>query len=292
MSGMRYLKLSIYALVGVALIQAARPAELLAQSSTAGSIEFQARIQPAGGRLEPARGIPFYVLSKSVADIRLEAERSEPPADLDKFIDSLDASPELKAWMKKNHTVALSGTAFNKKLTGEDITGVPEFLEAYMLQNGASLDAGVPAPKFKENERASNPEKYKREHEQYQQAIKRYLATHPESTQSLDAQLGDSNPAQRWAQRESEQRRKIERRSQSLAQTTYLVAQAESDLEGRGAVRGLPPGTYWLTTLDTPAMAGDVRLQWDVPVQVAAGQIARVDLSNLNAVEAGGRPPR
>jgi hypothetical protein len=267
-------------------------AQLPAQAPPSGTIEFQARIQPTGGRPEPVRGLPFYLLRKSVADIRQEAEQAEPPADLDGFIESLSLSPELKEWMKKNHTVALSGTDFIKKLTAEDITGVPEFLEAFMADNGASLNAGLSAPKFKESERLSNPEKYKREREQYLQTIQRYLAAHPESTQGIDTQLGDSDPTQRWAQRQADQRRKIERRSQMLAQTTYLAARAESDLDGRGAVRGLAPGTYWLTTLDTPAMAGDARLQWDVPVQVAAGQIARVDLGNFNAVEPAGGPSR
>jgi hypothetical protein len=150
----------------------------------------------------------------------------------------------------------------------------------------------VPAPKFKESDRLSNPERYKREREQYLQAIRRHIAAHPESTQGIDAQLGDANPTQRWTQRQVEQQRKIERRSQVLAQTTYLAAQAESNLEGRGILRGLAPGAYWLTTLDTPAMAGDVRLLWDVPVHVASGQTARIELSNLNAVEPASRPSR
>lgn len=260
-------------------------ANLRAQAPASGSIEFQARIQPTGGRLEPVRSLPFYLLRKSVADIHKEAERAEPPTDLDGFVDSLSVSAELKAWMKGNHTVALAGTDFIKKLTSEDITGVPEFLEAFMIHNGASLNAGVPAPKFKESERLSNPEKYKRERDQYLQDIQRYIAAHPESTQGIDAQLGDVNATQSWTQRQVEQRRKIERRSRVLALTTYLAAQTESDLEGRGVVRGLAPGTYWLTTLDTPALAGDARLQWDVPVRVASGQTARLELSNLNAVE-------
>jgi hypothetical protein len=289
MAGMRYLLLFAGVLACVTLAAAPQTG---AQASAAGSIEFQARIQPSGGRLEPARGIPFFLLSRSVADIHEEAARAEPSIDIDGFVDSLSVSPELKAWMKNNHTVALSGTEFTKKLSAEDITGVPEFLEAFLVQNGGSLDAGVPVLKSKEKDRVSNPGKYQRDREQYIQAIKRYLAAHPESTQALDAQLGDSNASQRWAQRESDQQRKIQKRSQLLAQTAYLSGQVESDLDGRGAFSGLAPGTYWLTTLDTPAMAGDISLQWDVPVQVVAGRTARIELSNLNAVEPAGRPLR
>jgi hypothetical protein len=267
-------------------------AGLRAQAPASGTVEFQARIQPVGGRPEPVRSLPFYLIRKSVADIRKEAEQTEPPTDLESFIDELSISPELKAWMKKNHTVALSGGDFTKQLTGDDITGIPEFLKAYMVHNGAALNAGVPAPKFKESDREANPEKYKREREQYLQDIRRYFAAHPEGTDGIDAQLGDSNASQRWTQRQNEQRRKIGRRSQLLAQTTYLAAQVESDLEGRGSLRGVPPGKYWLTTLDTPALAGDIRLLWDVPVEVMAGQTSRVDLSNLNAVELSGGPWR
>lgn len=267
-------------------------ADLRAQAPASGSIEFQARIQPSGGRLEPVRSLSFYLLRKSLADIRREAEQVEPPADLEEFVESLSVSAELKAWILKYHTVALSGTEFTKRLTAEDITGVPEFLDAYMKHNSASLNAGVPAPKFKESDRLSNPEKYRREREQYLQAIKRHIAARPETLQGIDAQLGDSNPTQRWAQRQAEQQRKIERRSLTLAQTTYLAAQTDSDLEGRGAVRGLLPGIYWLATLDSPAMAGDVRLHWDVPVRIAPGETVRIELSNVNAVEPPTRPSR
>jgi hypothetical protein len=161
-----------------------------------------------------------------------------------------------------------------------------------MARNGASLNAGVPAPKYKESDRLANPEKYSKAHEQYLQAIKRYVTAHPESLEGVDAQLNDSDPTQRWVQRQAEQQRKIERRSQMLAHTTYLAAQIDSDLDGRGALHGLLPGAYWLTTLDTPALAGDVRLQWDVPVQVASGQTAHIELNNLNAIEPANRPPR
>ena len=267
-------------------------ADLRAQAPASGIIEFQARIQPAGGRMEPVRSLSFYLLRKSLAEIRREAEQVEPPTDLDEFIESLSVSAELKAWMRKYHTVALAGTEFTNRLTAEDITGVTEFFDAYMKHHGASLNAGVPAPKFKESDRLGNPEKYRREREQYLQAIRRYIAARPETLPGIDAQLGDSNPSQRWAQRQAEQRRKIERRSLTLAQTTYLAAQTDSDLEGRGTIRGLLPGTYWLTTLDTPALAGDVRLQWDVAVRIAPGETARVELSNVNAVEPASRPSR
>lgn len=292
MTGMRYPWLAVCTFLCTVLL-GTMVADLRAQAPSVGSVEFQARIQPVGGRLEPVRSLSFYLLRKSVADIRKEAEQAEPPTDLDGFIDGLSVSDELKKWMKKNHTVALSGTDFTKKLTPEDITDVPEFLEAFMMYNGASLNTGgVSAPKFKESERYTNPEKYKREREQYVQSLRRHIVAHPETTQGIDAQLGDSNPTKRWAQRQAEQQGKIERRLQVLALSMYLAAQTETDLEGRGSMRGLAPGTYWLTMLDTPAIAGDVRLQWDVPVQVTSGRVARIELSNLNAIEPASRPSR
>ena len=65
---------------------------------------------------------------------------------------------------------------------------------------------------------------------------------------------------------------------------SYLAAKTDSDLDGHGAFTGLPPGTYWLGTLETEAVAGDARLRWDASVIVRAGQTTRLELSNLNAL--------
>jgi hypothetical protein len=276
----------------VLIVAVSLEVKLEAQNATRGSIEFRARIQPTGGRMEPARSIPFLLLSKSLVEIRKEVEAATSPTDLDAFITSLAVSDELKAWMKKNNTVQLAGTVFTKLLKADDITGVPEFLEAYMKHNGASLNAGLPAPKFKESDRVANPDKYKRERDEYLKEVKRYIEIRPESMHGIDAALGDRNPTLQWMRRQNEQQREIERRTLAMAQTTYLAAQTESDVEGRAAIAGLAPGNYWITNLDTPALAGDVRLFWDVPVQVISGETARIELSNLNALTPTGRTRR
>jgi hypothetical protein len=48
------------------------------------------------------RGITFYLLRKSFDDIGKEAAVTYPLVAMDAFIDKLDVSKELKAWMKKN----------------------------------------------------------------------------------------------------------------------------------------------------------------------------------------------
>jgi hypothetical protein len=70
-----------------------------------------------------------------------------------------------------------------------------------------------------------------------------------------------------------------------LAETKYLVARGETDLEGHAVLRGIPPGDYWLSTLDVEAAVGDVRVRWDAPVRVGAGMVTRLELSGSNAVE-------
>ena len=85
--------------------------------------------------------------------------------------------------------------------------------------------------------------------------------------------------------------RRIARRLPELAQIQYLVAKTDSDLDGRGILSKVPAGTYWLSSAGQTATAGDVRLRWDVEVTVKPGQITRLELSNLNAVDTQSSAP-
>ncbi len=67
-------------------------------------------------------------------------------------------------------------------------------------------------------------------------------------------------------------------------ESTYLVARAETNLQGQGFMRGLAPGSYWLSTLDIPATVGDARPRWDIPVVLRAGETKYITLSNSNSV--------
>ena len=260
-------------------------------SANTGSVEFFARATPTDAHPEPVRLLSFYLLSKSLTDIRWEAEQMEAPAALEHFIDALDASPELKAWMKKNKTVELAGSSFIKLLTPDDIVGVPEFLDAYKALNGAAVLAEVPNVKMKDSDKAKNREKYQLELVKYHESMRRYVVANPDATQGLDAELNDKNPGARWTQLRLSQRQHIDHRARDLAQTRYFVAKIDSDLAGRGVFSNVPPGEYWISALDTPALAGDARLRWDVPVTIQSGVTAHIELSNLNALETADRLP-
>jgi hypothetical protein len=56
-------------------------------------------------------------------------------------------------------------------------------------------------------------------------------------------------------------------------------------VQGQGTLRGIPPGNYWLGTLNIEAVAGDARERWDVAVTVRPGQPSYVTLTNINAVK-------
>jgi len=249
-----------------------------------GRIEFVARAAPTSGRPEPVRELTFYLLRKSVADIQKEVEETELKPDLDRFIDGLDVSKELKAWMKKHRSVDLAGADFTKRLSADDIFNVAEFYDAYMKHNAGDIAVGFPEPKFREADKERNPQRYDKLHQEYQAAIRKWLAKNPQSVDGIDVYLDPINPGQRWAQQESELRRNIHKRTLDLAQTRYQMAKTDTDLGGRGAFAGLAPGEYWLSTLGIEAVAGDARLRWDAPLTVRAGQTTHIELSNLNAL--------
>ncbi len=258
------------------------PAHVAGQST--GRIEFTASVAPTGGQPEPVRQLTFYLLRKSIEDIRTEALQSTPATVLDKFIDGLSVSPELKSWMTKHHSVRLSGEDFTKSLSPEDIVGIPEYFKAYMQHNEAYRGVGFPEPKFKGKDLDANPDKYKDQKEEYEAAVRKFISAAPDTKKGMDLELIDLNPYAKWESLEGKQRQLLETRAFRLAQERYIVEHTDTDLDGHGHFAGIAPGSYWIAMMGTEAISGDVRLHWDVPVGVRQGETARVELSNLNAV--------
>jgi hypothetical protein len=271
--------LSVLFLVAGVMAKAPRAA------AQTGSVQFVARVTPSGGEDEPVRTLPFYLLSKSYADIEKEAEAASPAANQDKFIDALDVSKELKAWMKTNHRVSLSGEDFTKMLKADDIMNVPEFFAAYTERMVGDHTAGFPTPKYKIEDRTKDPAKYDRLVIEYHDAIRAFVIADPGSKDGLDLSLEEVNPGHKWDMVKAKNAVELNRETADLARGKYLVARAETDMQGQGALRGIPAGNYWLGTLNIEAVAGDARERWDVPVTVRAGQPSYVTLTNINAVK-------
>jgi hypothetical protein len=259
--------------------------------TTTGSLEFTARITPTAARPEPVRQFTFYILTKSYTDIVKEAEEKDPVPARDEFIDSLKVSPELRAWLKAHDTMDLGSPDIDKLLSPDDFIHVPEFLHAYERSNKGGTAMGFPKAKYKEEDRTKHPEKYEKQRQDYLTALRKYARAHPESASTIELELEDVNPQRKWSAIQSERRKRVQRAAPEIAQLNFLAAKADTDLEGRASVSGVPPGDYWISTLNLEATAGDMRVHWDVPVKIAAGQTARVELSNLNSKEASGSNP-
>jgi len=253
-------------------------------AAQSGSIAFTARITPSTGVAEPVRGLPFYLLSKSFADIQREANASVPKLDFDRFIDSLTVSKELKTWMKKNHTATITGDDFRKNLKADEIINIPEFWKAYFDENASGAGSGFPPRKYKESDRTKNPEKYQREVDEYHAKVRKYLAANPDSKEVMDADLESINPGPRWADMGAARARKVNTMALDLAQSRYAVGQTQTDVNGRGEFNSIATGTYWITSLEIEAEVGDTQEKWDVAVSVRAGATTQMVLSNFNAV--------
>ncbi len=279
------MKKGIWGIVWLAaFLSAGVIASVSGAAAQSASIEFVAHATPSGGLEEPVRGFPFFLLSKSFVEIEKEAQAAYPKPDMDAFIAKLDVSPELKVWMKKNSWVDLSGDNFTQKLRPDDILGVPEFKTAYMDRNAGDQSADFPKPKYKASDETKNPAKFKKLSDDYIAAIRHYIEVNPQSTDGLGLSLSDIDPGPKWDSLLGARVAAIHRRTLDLAQANYLVTRAETNLQGQGFLRGLAPGTYWLSTLAEPAVVGDARPRWDIPITIRAGETKYITLSNSNSV--------
>jgi hypothetical protein len=256
-----------------------------------GSLDFIARVSPTAARPEPVRQFTFYVLTKSYTDICKDVEAQDVPPDRQKFIDDLKVSPELKEWLKAHDVLDLTSPNLDKSLTPDEILHIPEFLLAYQRTNSGGVTNGIPKPKYVDADKTDHPDRYQKQHDQYFAALKKFIQAHPESISGMELELSGINPQAKWAQLQSERKRRVTRIAPEVAQTKYLVAQADTDLDGRASIANLPTGSYWISTLNLDAGAGDVRLKWDVPVTIQGGRSTRVELTNLNATDAHGSTP-
>jgi hypothetical protein len=253
--------------------------------SEAGSLDFTARISPTAARPEPVRQFTFYVLTKSYADIVIEVEEQNAAPSREKFIEDLKVSPELKKWLKAHDVFDLTLPEVDRLITPDDILEIPEFLLAYQRSNSGGVTSGIPHPKYRDADKTEHPDRYKKQMQEYLTALKKFIQAHPESVSGIELELSGVSPQRKWAQLQADHKKRVLHLAPEIAQKKYLAAKIDTDLDGRASLSGLPPGNYWLSTLNLDVNAGDTRLGWDVPVTILAGQGTRIELSNLNGTD-------
>jgi hypothetical protein len=261
-----------------------------AQSDT-GGLELIARITPTAARPEPVRQFTFYILTKSYSEIVKEVEAKDPIPPRDQFIDGLKVSPELRAWLKGHDTLDLTEPDLDKLLTPDDILSIPEFLLAYQRSNSGGVTEGLPKPKYTDVDKTEHPEKYEKLKQEYLVNLKKFIRSRPETLSGVEIELEGVNPQRKWAALQNDRRKRVLRTAPDVAQLKFLAGKVDTDLEGRAAISGLAPGDYWISSLNLEADAGDMRVRWDVPVKMERGKTVRVELSNLNSVDARSSTP-
>jgi hypothetical protein len=257
----------------------------LAAQGGSGSVAITARITPTGARPEPVRQFTMYVLTKSYADITKEVDTQDALPSREKFVEKLTCSPELKAWLKAHEALDLTSPDLDQVITTDDIMKVPEFFAAYQRTNSGGVTSGLPRPKYRETDRESNPARYQKQREEFLAATKKFIETNPSTVQGMEMELTGVNPKSAWDKLLADHKRRVAQLAPDTAQVKYLAGKAETDLEGRALISGIPAGNYWVSSLGMDAASGDRRLMWDVPVRVQAGQTTHLDLTNLNAID-------
>src|SRR5215467_1095281 len=175
----------IFLFLGIVSVSAAAPQTdtrgpgKTTSAGATGALEFSVRITPTAARPEPVRQFTFYILTKSYTEIVKEAEERDPVPARDEFIDGLKLSAELRAWMKAKDTLDLSAPDMDKRISPDDILGVPELLMAYQRSNSGGFTSVFRKPKYKGLDREKDPEKYKKLREDYLAALMKFLRKHP-----------------------------------------------------------------------------------------------------------------
>src|SRR5499425_1617789 len=202
-----------------------------AQSAN-GILDFTARVTPTAAKPEPVRDFTFYVLTKSYNEIVKEIDERDGPPARERFIEGLKISPELRVWLEKHDVIDITLPGVDKLFTPDDVLHVPEFLLAYQRSNSGGVTDGIPVPKYREADKTENPARYEKQHQEYLSALKRFVMARPETMAGMELELDGVNPARKWAEVQNTHRRRVLQMAPAEAQTKYLAAKVDTDLEG------------------------------------------------------------
>ena len=229
---MRHSPRILLVLVAVSFLPALLPAQ-----GTTGAIDLSARVTATGAQPEPVRQFPFYVLTRSYADVVKEVEGQDVLPTRDEFIDKLTCSPELKAWLKAHDIVDLTSPDLDKLLTVNDIMKIPEFFAAYERSNSGGVTKGLPLPKYREADKDANPERYQKQKEEFLAATRKFIETHPGTVQGIELELTGVNPKTGWDNLHLTHKSRITQIAPDTAQVKYLAGKAQTDLDGHAIIR-------------------------------------------------------
>ena len=280
MTHMKKISPLFFPVILFAVLASSAPAQ-----TSGGSLELNASVTPTSAKPEPVRDFTFYILTRSYGDIVKEINEKDGPPSRDAFIDDLKISPELKSWLHAHDVMDLTLPGLDKLITPDDILSIPEFLLAYQRSNSGGVTQGIPKPRYRDEDKTKNPQRYEKQQSEYFTSLKKFIQSHPDTVAGMELELDGVNPARKWAAAQSSQKRRVLQLAPTEAQTKYLAIKVDTDLSGHALVTNLPAGNYWVSTLGLTAASGDVRLRWDVPVAINAGQTTRLELTNLNAAD-------
>ena len=254
------------------------------QNDSVGTVVFRAGVVLGTGDVKPVPRQDFFLLSKSLSAIERETLEKYPLPTFGSYVDTLQISPELKAWMNRYEGSELL-EAIKLHLTYEDTRKVPEFKKALELALLGYQATGKIPPSPSEKDRLRSDAKHIKKVRAFEDAVRHELESDSSLRGQVWAWLAQANPFLPSASWNGFLAEAIEdRRARARHQTPqYVVATTKTNLLGEGRFEQIKPGTYWLSNLHYAPVAL-ARVLWDVRVELKTGEIKELELSNDNAL--------
>lgn len=276
-----------------------------------GTIKLKVGVIFKSGEVKPLARTDFYVLTKDLDQISLEAAQAQNLKMVEGFEEYIDkqfnASPELKAWLKQRNIrsfpmagmgglLDLSQDSFEKARAAvslDDLFTIPEFHSWLQKPQEAKSDTpsfGFSAlrdlPKYPKlsGDKAKDDEKISK----YRETLKERMTrtdrdgkTKPNYwVASMLFYLADGRRNLAYDQEMIIRRMNIAAAGRPIA-PKYSFKVVKTSLAGEAEIT-LPVGTYWLSNIEYSRI-GQSLILWNHRVVVESGKITQVELSNDNA---------